>query len=245
MTDADPFPDSLDLETGRTLVSLAREQVERSTRSQNPEIDAAPTATVLDTTVGGVFVTIKRGETLRGCIGRVEEVEAIPQTVAEAAIDAALRDPRCPPVDASELDEITLSTTVLSDPEPVSVDAPAQYLEAIDVGRHGLIVSDETRRGLLLPQVPVDRDWDARTFLSATCQKAGLPESAWRRGDCDIERFTARVFTETSPAGPVRVRRYDAMPANAQRDATTDQALRDELTAQSGDESVTEAADDD
>jgi AMMECR1 domain-containing protein len=53
-------------------------------------------------------------------------------------------------------------------------------------------------RGLLLPQVPVERNWDRITFLEQTCRKAGLPTDAWQKGAI-IEAFTAEVFGENTP----------------------------------------------
>ena len=72
--------------------------------------------------------------------------------------------------------------------------------EEIQVGAHGLMVSQDRARGLLLPQVAVERHWDRDRFLEETCRKAGLPPDAWRRG-ATIERFTAEVFRERNPSG--------------------------------------------
>jgi uncharacterized protein (TIGR00296 family) len=65
--------------------------------------------------------------------------------------------------------------------------------EDVEVGRHGLLLSQYGRRGLLLPQVPLEWGWDRETFLSETCRKAGLPPDAWQHG-ATIEAFTAEVF---------------------------------------------------
>jgi len=67
----------------------------------------------------------------------------------------------------------------------------------VEVGRHGLLISDGARRGLLLPQVPVENGWDRETFLEQTCRKAGLPLDAWRKG-ATIEAFTAEVFGDAN-----------------------------------------------
>jgi uncharacterized protein (TIGR00296 family) len=63
------------------------------------------------------------------------------------------------------------------------------------VGRHGLLVDDGAKRGLLLPQVAVEWGWDGQTFLSQTCVKAGLRPDAWRNGAA-VFRFEAEVFGE-------------------------------------------------
>jgi len=71
----------------------------------------------------------------------------------------------------------------------------------VEVGRHGLLISDGARRGLLLPQVPVENGWDRETFLEQTCRKAGLPLDAWRKG-ATLEAFTAEVFSDADVEVP-------------------------------------------
>jgi AmmeMemoRadiSam system protein A len=138
----------------------------------------------------GAFVTLTRGGRLRGCIGFVFAERPLLDTVREAAQAAAFHDPRFPPLRASELPEIRLELSVLSEPRPVT------DLGEIQVGRHGLIVRRGPRSGLLLPQVATEYGWDRDTFLSHTCTKAGLPESCWREPGTEIELFGAEVFGE-------------------------------------------------
>lgn len=230
MYDAPTLPATLDRQAGRVLVSLARETIERCVSEdsqQKPRLDDIEPADSLDSThegpyenpmeySGGAFVTIERGEKLRGCIGHIDPPEDPPvwRVVRDAAIDAALHDPRCRPVEYAELDEITVSVTVLSTPQSVSVDEPEQYPDAIEVGRDGLIVSSAGKRGVLLPQVAVDHDWDEPTFLTATCKKAGLQGTYWREGNVTVERFTARTFEERAPAGEITVNRFDRLEAD-------------------------------
>jgi uncharacterized protein (TIGR00296 family) len=75
-------------------------------------------------------------------------------------------------------------------------------MEEIEVGRHGLIVEQGTRRGLLLPQVAIEHGWNREAFLEHTCLKAGLTRDAWR-GGAEIQIFEAQVFGEgeSGPAG--------------------------------------------
>ena len=75
---------------------------------------------------------------------------------------------------------------------------PQALAEAIEIGRHGLLISRAGHRGLLLPQVPTEHNWDRTTFLEQTCRKAGLPLDAWKDGAI-IEAFTAEVFGEKHP----------------------------------------------
>jgi AmmeMemoRadiSam system protein A len=139
----------------------------------------------------GAFVTLRRradGD-LRGCIGLVEARLPLGQTVAEVAVSAAVADPRFPPVTAAELPELTLDVSALSALEPIRP-------EDVVVGMHGLSIRCAGRAGLLLPQVPIEHEWDRETFLAMTCRKAGLPTGAWKRPDATLLGFTAEVFGE-------------------------------------------------
>jgi len=136
----------------------------------------------------GAFTTLYHHGQLRGCVGFVEAIASLHQTVVETARAAAFEDTRFWPVTREELPGLQVSLSVLSKPHPITV-------EGIEVGRHGLIVSMGGRRGLLLPQVPVEHNWDRVTFLEQTCKKAGLPADIWRKGAA-IEAFTAEVFGE-------------------------------------------------
>jgi AmmeMemoRadiSam system protein A len=126
-----------------------------------------------------------RGE-LRGCVGYVLPACSLYRTVAETARAAAFNDNRFSPVTSQEAPEIEVELSILSRPQPIRA-------EEIEIGRHGLLVSGRGRRGLLLPQVPVEHDWDVKTFLEQTCRKAGLPFDAWRTGAI-LQAFTAEVF---------------------------------------------------
>jgi uncharacterized protein len=193
-------------EEGQILLTLARRSLENVILRQG-RLHAAGYAGALAES-SGAFVTLRRHGELRGCIGRVEPDEPLPQTVAECAVSAALHDPRFPPVTSAELPEISIEISVLS---PLADISPEQ----IEIGRHGLLISSGFRRGLLLPQVPVQWEWDREQFLAQTCCKAGLHPGAWRSG-ARIQAFTTRVIAEqeivsvaaSQPAGahPLRFR---------------------------------------
>jgi uncharacterized protein len=141
----------------------------------------------------GAFTTLYLNSKLRGCVGYPLAAFPLFQTVVETARSAAFEDPRFLPVTLDEARQIAVSLSVLSPVQPISADQ-------IEVGRHGLIVSLGLRRGLLLPQVPLEHGWDGITFLEQTCRKAGLSLDAWRQG-ATIEAFTAEVFGDsTCPA---------------------------------------------
>lgn len=152
--------------------------------------------------VGGAFVTLETGGNLRGCIGRPYPRQPVIEAVRESAVGAATNDPRFPPVDHDELSDIAVEVSVLSPPEELA-DSIRDEAMPIEVGRDGLIVRNGSKSGLLLPQVPVQHEWDVETFLTQTCRKAGLSEHCWRSGDVTVERFSADVFRESTPDGPV------------------------------------------
>jgi hypothetical protein len=138
----------------------------------------------------GAFVTLNERGQLRGCIGYVSAVQPLYETIRGAAISAALKDSRFPPVKKEELDQITYEISVLS-PFHRIYDT-----DQIEVGKHGLMIRKGKNEGLLLPQVATDNDWDCMTFLRQTCRKAGLSLDAWKDADTDIFVFSAFVFGE-------------------------------------------------
>jgi AmmeMemoRadiSam system protein A len=137
---------------------------------------------------GAAFVTLTKNGRLRGCIGYTEASAPLFKVVQECAVAAATEDPRFPPVSPNELPTLRIEISVLTPLVPIRP-------EEVEVGRHGLMVSQGRMRGLLLPQVPVEWGWDRETFLDQTCVKAGLPPSAWRHG-ATLRAFTAEVFAE-------------------------------------------------
>ena len=135
----------------------------------------------------GAFVTLKKRGELRGCIGYIEPVYPLCETVIQTAIYAATQDRRFPPVTRDELGDLEYEISVLTTPE--KVDGPGRVV----VGKHGLVIARGENRGLLLPQVAVENGWDRETFLNQACVKAGLPPDAWKKG-AEISTFEAIVF---------------------------------------------------
>ena len=186
-------------ESSRTLVSpetCEYSQAERQLllRLAHDSIQAALEQRDLDLTppsphlaeLHGAFTTLHLEGKLRGCIGYVLPTDSLYKTVADTARAAAFEDPRFEPVALSEAPHLKVEISVLSPLVPIAA-------EDIEAGRHGLVITLGSRRGLLLPQVAVEFGWDAPTFLQETCHKAGLPPDAWERGAI-IEAFTAEVF---------------------------------------------------
>ncbi len=139
---------------------------------------------------GAAFVTLEKSGRLRGCIGYTVAVEPLWQTVAECAVSAAIKDRRFSPVTAEELSALHLEISVLTPLKPI------ESIEEIEVGRDGLMIVKDQRRGLLLPQVALDYGWNRTEFLEQTCRKAGLPTQAYLEDDAVIYRFQALVFSE-------------------------------------------------
>jgi len=138
---------------------------------------------------GGVFVTLKLDDSLRGCIGRLHSSAPIGTTVAQMAKAAAFEDPRFPLLTREEFNRLEIEISRLS--EFFSITA-----EEVVVGLHGLMLSLGARSGLLLPQVPGEQDWDRNAYLSGLCNKAGLADRSWENPKARLEAFTAEVFNE-------------------------------------------------
>ncbi len=188
---------------GEWLVRSARRVLEEYFRTE--QVIAPPPLNEKMSRPFGVFTTLKRhpsGE-LRGCIGYPEPIKPLNVAIAETAVLAATQDPRFPPVQPEELGSLVVEVSVLTPPE--LLDVPKNELpKHMKVGRDGLIIRYGPYSGLLLPQVPVEFGWDAVEFLAQTAVKAGLPPDAWLWPETQIYRFTAEVFQEEYPRGPVR-----------------------------------------
>ncbi len=152
----------------------------------------------------GVFVTINKHPTgdLRGCIGYPEPIFTLKMALEKAA-ESATNDPRFPPLGEDELSGIVVEVTLLTPPEEIDYENPDELIQKINCGKDGLIISRGPYKGLLLPQVPVEHDWDEDEFLSHTCRKAGLTAKSWRKGDCSVEKFQGEIFAEKEPVGEI------------------------------------------
>lgn len=139
----------------------------------------------------GVFVTLKKHETLRGCIGYPEPIYPLINALLDSSISAAVRDPRFPPVTAEEMNDITVEVTVLTKPQKIDPDP-----QNVTIGEDGLMVEKGMFKGILLPQVPVEWEWNAEEFLCQTCIKAGLPPDCWLDGDTIMYKFQGQIFSE-------------------------------------------------
>jgi AmmeMemoRadiSam system protein A len=181
----------LTAETQQRLLTIARDALEarvHRTRRAGPLTDGALEPK------HGAFVTIFCKGELRGCLGRITSDMPLPELVDQLAQEVADSDPRFDPVRPAELPDISLEVSVLTPEREIT------SIDEIEIGRHGLIIEQGSRRGLLLPQVPTQHDWDREAFVAQTCLKAGLAPDAWRRG-ARLFVFEAQVFGEGSHRG--------------------------------------------
>lgn len=167
------------------LLTLAHTSIESALNHQEISLDP-PSPHLAEPR--GAFTTIYVHGELHGCVGYVIPVASLYRTVAETARGAAFEDARFPSITVADLANLEVSLSILSLLQPIRA-------EEVEVGRHGLLVSQLSHRGLLLPQVAVEHGWDRMTLLQQTCRKAGLPGDAWQKG-ARIEAFTAEVFGE-------------------------------------------------
>ena len=182
----DAFRLSLSDEECRYLLDAVRARIDFVLREQKVETLLPPPGILHEKY--GAFVTLKRNGQLRGCIGRIVGRDPLYVTVGEMAEAAAFHDSRFPPLLLSEFNNLEVEVSVIG---PITrCEDPSQ----VEVGRHGLVMRKEGHQGLLLPQVPVEWEWDRETFLDQTCRKAGLPADAWQYPDTEIYWFEALVL---------------------------------------------------
>jgi uncharacterized protein (TIGR00296 family) len=195
------------LDDGKKAVCYARQVIEEHVKNKtSPE----PNLDGIFLKNQGVFVTIHTYSDygLRGCIGIPLPIMILSKAIAEGA-RSATRDPRFPPLDVEELDDILVEVTILTKPQIIEVETPQEYLDNIVIGRDGLIIEQGFYKGLLLPQVPVEQGWSTEEFLNHTCMKAGLMPNAWLNKSTKVSRFSGQVFTETKPRGEIREKKLD------------------------------------
>ncbi len=190
----------LTLEEGVKAVRLARESIETYLKSGK----------VLKKRFGGVFeekrgvfTTLRKNGMLRGCIGFPYPIKRLDEAIIESAIAAATEDPRFPPVEIREMDDIIVEVTILTPPQKLEVKDRTKLPEMIEIGRHGLIVKRGLFSGLLLPQVAVEYNFDPEEFLTQTCLKAGLSPDCWLLEDTEVYVFEGQIFEEKEPRGEV------------------------------------------
>jgi len=195
------FEFELSDDDGQVLVKMARnavtEYLQNNTRINNKEFNSRFN---IDS---GIFVTITKENSLRGCIGYPLPIKKLSNAVIDSAIAAATEDPRFSPINPNELNNLIFEITVLTPPIEINVEKYEDYLSIIKIGRDGLIIENKQFSGLLLPQVPKEYGWDIEEFLAHTSEKAGLEKNAWKDQDTKVSRFEGIIFKEESPNGKI------------------------------------------
>lgn len=124
------------------------------------------------------FVTITDNGKLRGCIGTLEPVDKLCNSIVEMAIAAASRDHRFSSVAENELKDLQYEISVLTKPEKINYTSKEDLFAQIK-GK-GLIIEKEYSRATYLPQV-WENVRDENEFLSTLCMKAGLKRDEWEK----------------------------------------------------------------
>ncbi len=170
------------------ILELARQSL-REAVCHHHVPEPVPTEGVFGQTCG-VFVSLHVGGKLRGCIGMVEPSEPLGMCIAECAASAALHDPRFAPMRPGEVEAAEIEVSVLTAPQLIRA-------EEIEIGKHGLLIEQGARRGLLLPQVATEHGLNRERFLEEACKKAGLARDAWKSRDTHVYGFTCEIVTRS------------------------------------------------
>jgi len=172
----------------KTLLEIARQAIVHGVKTGQEYIEPREEKALNQRK--GCFVTIKQNGQLRGCIGNFQSELPLFKEVAHMAQASSAKDPRFYPLKEDDLGNFNLEISVLSPLRKID------DIEEIEVGTHGVYIEKSFYRGVLLPQVAIEHNWDRMTFLKQTCIKAGLPTDAWEAEDADIYVFSAQVFGE-------------------------------------------------
>jgi AmmeMemoRadiSam system protein A len=184
---------------GRMLLRLARatlraqfgqnaaggQTAERALSASDPDLQKR----------SGIFVTLKIGGCLRGCIGSLVGREPLIEGVRTYSLHAAFQDPRFRPLTESELDKASIEVSVLTEPQPLTYQDANDLMAKLRPHVDGVTICKGRRSATFLPQV-----WeqlpDPVAFLSQLCLKAGLAADAWRTGELSVETYQVQHFEE-------------------------------------------------
>lgn len=186
-------------EEGQLLISIARQNILAYMKGED-FIPPENLPNIFHDNLG-VFCTLSIDSQLRGCIGYPEPYMPLIEGLLDVSISSAFDDPRFNPISFNEFNNMGIEISVLTKPEEIIVESYPDYLSVLKVGHDGLIIENSYHRGLLLPQVPVEQNWDIQTFLENLCYKAGLNKDAWKDKNSKIFSFQAQIFEEEKEVG--------------------------------------------
>jgi len=193
----------LNIKEGEYLVRLARSSI---SYYLNNLVPPKPPKTNFPNLLEkrGVFCTLLTypENKLRGCIGLITPEKSLINATIESSCSAT-QDPRFLPVKTEELNKIIIELTILTELQKISVLEPRDYLNEIKIGEDGLYLKYHYNIGVFLPQVPIEQNWDTKTYLSELCLKAGLSENSWITKPVQLYKFQAQIFSEAEPNGKI------------------------------------------
>jgi AmmeMemoRadiSam system protein A len=177
----------LDEADREALLDSARETLDRLRGTGQREAVPARNGSVALTARRGVFVTLRQGDELLGCIGNTSGRGPLAKDVADLALSAALDDPRFRPAAKTE-GPIDIEISLLTPLRRIADRA------GFCAGRHGALLKLGSHAGLLLPQVASERGWNADEFLRTLARKSRLGPEALENPRARLYRFEAQVF---------------------------------------------------
>ena len=179
----------LTAEEKKLLLNIARNSIIASSKGKKPSLPE-DSLTPAVKVVRGAFVTLHEEGELRGCIGIFDPGTPLYRTISSMAIAAGYNDNRFTPLEKAEIDSLEIEISALTPLKEI------KDINEIEIGRHGLYILKDRKRGVLLPQVATELGIDRDEFLRHTCIKAGLPQDAWQDKETRIFTFEAEIFSE-------------------------------------------------
>lgn len=182
-------------EDKKTLLNIAREAIQKKARDEKlPVLEVDSFAPPLRKKRAS-FVTLKKRGALRGCVGTLKAEQPLVEDVQVRALAAAFHDFRFPPLDAEELEEITIEVSVLTKPRTLDYESPEDLVHELEPGLDGVVLSDGHHKATFLPQV-WEKLPDVETFLSRLCYKMGVKPDLWREKKLDVKTYRVIKCTE-------------------------------------------------
>jgi AmmeMemoRadiSam system protein A len=187
--------EKLSIEERQILLSIARRAVEAAARGERPPHIPLEALSARLQQPGAAFVTLTRGGELRGCIGALTPQQPLALDVRDHAAAAGTEDFRFPPVRPEELAEIGIEISVLTLPQDLDYETPADLIQRLCPGVDGVTLIDGLRRATFLPQV-----WEKlpqpELFLAHLCQKMGASYDLWVRKKLRVQTYQVEEFHE-------------------------------------------------
>jgi AmmeMemoRadiSam system protein A len=176
------------------MLALARSTIENILKKTSHSIPDSIPEKLRETRSCFVTLHTKDGS-LRGCIGNIEAFEPLCNNIIHNASHSAFQDPRFQRIKSlNEMSDIVIEISVLT---------PPQIIKSTDdfiIGKHGIILSKDSRNAVFLPQVAPEQGWDKETTMTHLSLKAGLAPYAWKEADAEFKVFEAIVFSEKENA---------------------------------------------